>query len=153
MSDFAVLSYFLAIGGLLLFIITIMGLILYFLQAYGLYKMAEKLELENSWLAFLPFTNLYIMGQITGPFNLAGVEVRQPELVLPLLSLASVVLNGIPLIGLLASIAAAILGIGTLYFIFKRYNPTSAVLYTVLSVIIPPLGAVFVFQLRNNSSI
>lgn len=150
MSDFAAFSYFLALGGFVLFIFTILGLILYFLQAYGLYKMAENRGLENSWLAFIPVANLYIMGQLTGPFNLAGMELRQPELILPILTIVSIGLSGVPVLGAIANVLVIVLGIVALYYLFLRYIPSSAILYTILSVVFPPLGAIFIFRLRNN---
>lgn len=40
------------------------GIVLYLLQAIGLYKMGEKLQVSNAWLSFIPVANIYALGKI-----------------------------------------------------------------------------------------
>ena len=47
---------------LLSFLLFIVAVALYIIFSIGLYQMAKNAGLENSWLAFVPIAQMYIMG-------------------------------------------------------------------------------------------
>lgn len=57
----------------------IVGVILwigmFILQAFGLYAMAKKRNMEKPWMAFIPFANILYMGKIAGECKLFGRKV------------------------------------------------------------------------------
>lgn len=40
------------------------SLILYLLKAYGIYKIAKRLDIESPWIAFIPVVNVFTLGRI-----------------------------------------------------------------------------------------
>ena len=86
----------LAAGGLFAFLAgyavlsIIIGLAVYIYFALALMKMAEKAQVPNGWLAFIPIANLYIMTQIAG---------------VPWWTMLVILLGWIPVVGYLAVLA------------------------------------------------
>jgi len=54
-----------ALGGFIFVIIGI-GVAAYVLASLGLMKLAENRRIENPWLAWIPFGNLFILGKLVG---------------------------------------------------------------------------------------
>ncbi|MEN1760274.1 hypothetical protein [Anoxynatronum sibiricum] len=125
----------------------------YVLAALGLYTMAQKRNIENPWVAWIPVAQLYILGKVIRTLNIGGYEVPQVELVLPGIAIASAVLGMIPLIGTVISIAAAVVSLFALHKLYKLHRPDQAVLYLLLSIIIPFMGPVFIFLMRNDAPV
>jgi len=123
----------------------------YVFVALGLYTMAQRRNIENPWIAWIPVAQLYILGRVIRTLNIGGYEIPQVELVLPGIAIASAVLGMIPLIGTVISIAAAVVSFFALYKLYKIHRPDQAVLYLVLSIIIPFMGPVFIFLMRNDA--
>lgn len=127
-----------AFGIMLLFgfIVFLVGIALYVIHALALMKMATNRNIDNAWLAFIPFANFYIIGLLVGKQSLAGYEIDKPEFVLPLAALGGFMLTGLPLIGFFFSVVSIIAATLALFWIYKLYIPESAVLYTILSIVI-----------------
>ena len=49
-----------------IFLAVVVGLLFYVYFAYMLMKMADRLGVENSWFAFIPFLNYWLMTQMAG---------------------------------------------------------------------------------------
>lgn len=49
---------------------------MFLLQAFGLFAMAKKRNIEKPWLAFIPFANILYMGKIAGECKLFGRKVK-----------------------------------------------------------------------------
>ncbi len=121
----------------------------YFLFSFGLFTMAKKRNIENAWVAFIPFGQFYILGKLVAPLRFGETEVPNPPIVLLIAVLASFALNFIPLIGQLIALAVFVLVMFALYRLYEMYSK-NALLYTILSVI--GLFPIFVFILRNNKA-
>jgi hypothetical protein len=150
MSDAETLGL-LAVGGTVFLLTMLTGLILYLVYSFGLYKMAQKQGLENSWLAFVPIIQLYTLGKVIGELKILSYKIPQPEFVLPGSTIISIVLSQVPVIGLLINLAVIVLYVAAFYELYKKYKPASAVLYTVISFVIPFTLPFFVFSLRNEA--
>lgn len=151
MYDDSTLFAFLAIGGFLVFLFSIIGIVLYVLASVGLYKLAANRNIANPWLAFIPVANLYILGLLVKTIKLDSFEIPNLELVLPLGFIAAAILRRIPLIGWLANIAYLILTLITLYKLYKMYRSEQATLWLILSIVLPFMGPIFLFIMRNDT--
>lgn len=151
MYDDSTLFAFLAIWGFLAFIFIIIGIVLYILSAIGLYKLADNRNIANPWLAFIPVVNLYILGLIVKKLRFEAFEIPSPELVLPIGCIVAAILRSVPLLGWLAAVAYLLLMLLTLYRLYCIYRPVQAVLWLVLSIVLPFMGPIFVFIIRNDT--
>lgn len=131
-------------------LITLISVGLYILSALGLYKLAQNKGIENPWLAWIPVVNLYILGKIINNLKVWGYDIPYIEVVLPVGCLVVYLLNNVPVIGFIASLAYVILTLIVLYRLYRMYKPDSAVLWIVLSIIIPFIIPIFIFIIRNN---
>ena len=137
----------LALVGSMFIFFFIGGLVLYVLSSLGLMKIAQSKGIENPWLAWIPFANLYIMGKIVGPFKLI-MDISKPEVILPILFLCGV----IPLIGFLFSIAGTILYYGVLYNIYSQYKAKSAQTMLILSIVLFFMAPIYLFNIGQEVS-
>lgn len=153
MYDERALVTLLAVGGFIIFLLVILAIAMYIFMAVGLYRLAANRHIENPWLAFIPIANLYILGMLVGKLKIDSFEIPSLELVLPIGCVVTAVIKFIPLIGWLASIAYLILTILTLYKLYGMYRPQSAALWTVLSVVLPFMGPIFLFIMRNDTPV
>lgn len=62
------LEAFADIFGVLGFFGSFLSLALFVLKGFGLYRMAKSLGINNSWLSFVPFADLYILGSIASKY-------------------------------------------------------------------------------------
>ncbi len=134
----------------------IIGIVIYVLTALGLYKLAQKQNFENAWLAWIPFIQYYIIGKIVGEAKFGtAFTVPKLELILPLAPIAIWVVTIIPYLGLLiavlAAIAYAVLFIYSLYLLYMKYVPEQAMLYTILSAL--SLYWIFIFVIRDKDQV
>lgn len=139
---------------------SLIQLAIYVLSAFAFYKLAKIRCIENSWMAFIPFLSLYIIGYIgdTLKYNNRTVNSYLSQVplayALPLGSLVASVSGVIPLIGGLFGqlIQLAIfLGQILVYFlVFDHYaEANQRVLFTALS-IIPVVGPILIlYTLRG----
>jgi predicted PurR-regulated permease PerM len=158
-SDLAGLGAIMAFMGVFIFILLAVAVVMYIFSALALYKMASNRNINNPWFAWIPFLNLYLMGEIIDQrVYLGELEIPYAQLVLPLGSLAvgliSSLLGAIPYIGAIIAfilpIAWAIYVFAAVYRLYKLYKPGSAVLYLILSIIFSILQPIFMFTMRNN---
>ena len=146
-----------AMAGVVLLIYLVFLLGIYVLSQFGLYRMARHAGIPGAWLAFIPVGNGYITGLLAerAVFTYTGRQRRLAfwnlllqgiitglALLMIILSLGTSGSDGIYfIIGLavifsaILSIAAAIVYIYSLYYIFKDYAPDNAVLFTILGVV------------------
>jgi len=149
MNDSAGLAaFFAAVAGLGL-IIFFIAAVLWVLKSIGLAQMAENRGVENSWLAWLPVADLYIMGAIVEEMNLFGLQITNLGLWFPVICLLGGLLTGIPVLGFILFIALLIFQIAFIYKLFSMYTD-QAVVYTVISIFFAFLWPVFIFSLRNS---
>lgn len=145
------LGALLALGALATLLFTVIGLAFYVLKSIGLYTLANNRGIENSWLAWIPVADLYIMGLLVGEMDILNYHLDNLGLWCPVIFVGGAVLSRIPVLGVLIQLALFVFALYFLYKLFEKYT-SQAVLYTVLS-IIPGLFAIFLFIIRNNEMI
>jgi len=144
------MAAFIGIFSLLIIVLAIGS---YVLAALGLYTMAKRRNIENPWVAWIPVAQMYILGKLIRTLNIGSYEVPQVELVLPGIAIAGVVLGAIPLIGTVIAIASAVVSLFAIYKLYNMYRPDQATLYLILSIVIPFMGPVFLFLMRNDDPV
>lgn len=149
MRDSGLLALLSILAGFSL-IVAIGGIILYVLKSLGLYKLAANAGIQNPWLAWIPFCDLYLLAKITGNVKIASYEIPKLELVLPAGELAVILLSGVPVLGVILSIAFAVLCCFVIYKLYNIYRPSTAVLWLVLSIILPFMSPIFIFIIRDS---
>jgi len=139
-------------GGIFIILIVLaVALAAYIFLALALMGMAKNKGIENAWLAFIPFGNMFILGKILGTMDLFGQKIEQPELVLPVVTLASAVLSAIPVLGQLIAIASMVITLMAYYQLVERYKQGSGALYVILMIFVAPVGAYLLFTIRDNT--
>jgi len=144
---------FAALFGSFFILIFLIAIASYVLAALGLYTMAKNRNIENEWVAWIPVAQLYILGKVIGTLNIGGYEIPQVELVLPGIAVTGVVLGAIPLIGTIIAIGSAIVSLFALYKLYNMHRPDQAMMYLIVSIIIPFMGAVFIYMMRNDAPV
>lgn len=135
----------------------VVSLVYYIFTSLGLYKMAKSSNLENPWLAWLPFGNTFIIGSIVKEIDFIGQHITNLGIIYLLspfiVAIASCILSLIPILGWIASFALNILFlvfyVSVLYRMFKCFVGENATLYTILTLIIP-FGAPVCFMKAGN---
>jgi len=121
----------------------IAGIALYIFFAFSLYSLAKSRNVDMPWLAWIPIAQMYIIGKLVKSIRISNVEISSLEIVLPVAMLAYILLNSIPVLGLIISLAFLVSLILSLYELYRQYTPENAVVYTVLSVFVIPVPILF----------
>ncbi|MEW6066229.1 MAG: hypothetical protein ACOY3U_07160 [Bacillota bacterium] len=150
MSDVGALGLLFAISSLTIMITFIALGGLYLLFSYGLYRLADRAGVQNSWLAFIPFVQYYTMGKVIKEVRICNFVIPHLEWVLLLAPVVYAILAQIPFANILAGVACFLFYVIVTYHLFKKYSQ-NAVLMTVIGLLLPFMYAVFVFAIRNNA--
>ncbi|MDY0236474.1 MAG: hypothetical protein RBR71_10615 [Gudongella sp.] len=146
----ALFAFFAAFLGFIIFY----GLIAYIVSAIALKRMADKLSVENSWLAWVPIANVYILGKVAGDkLDLFGYQIDNLAIILLAGSVISGAISGIPVIGFLVAVAFAILSFATLYKIYLIFVPDSAMLYLILSIVLAIIAPFILYAASKKEPI
>lgn len=132
----------------------IISLGIYILSAFAFYKLGKLRGIQNSWLAFLPIFQLFIIGSIgdTLKYNNNALSQRLFNVplayVLPGAAMVASFSYMIPLIGGLVNLALSLaLFLGQVlvyYMVFDRYaSPNMTILFTLAS-LIPVVGPILI---------
>ncbi|WP_413381991.1 hypothetical protein [Alkalihalobacillus sp. 1P02AB] len=125
---------------------------LYLLLGFGLKRLSEREGLDNSWMAFVPFLNLYLIGLIAEKQSNQSWKQHIP-LAYPGLIVGSIILDFIPVIGFLLSIASLAFSIYVMFLLYERYS-SQAIPFTIFTVItFGILFPILIFILRNNEKL
>lgn len=159
-TSIAVLIQDLAQDNLALFLSMLIGVILlallsYVVESFSLIKLAKKVNVKNTWLAFIPVVRMYIYGKI------AFKDKIRPCL-LVLLNCVSIATLAITNSGFKDkwTLVIAVLNVfqwanvfltfHSLYKIYKKFSD-KAVIMLILSVLTDSIIApIFLFAIRNN---
>jgi len=134
---------------LLSFLLFIVAVALYIIFSIGLYQMAKNAGLENSWLAFVPIAQMYIMGKLIKEIKVKDFVIPSAELVLPIAFVVLILCGGIPLIGQLLALAGFVLYLAACYNVYLLYRPNNAVTYTIISILSVTVPFLF-YMMRND---
>lgn len=149
MTDYEVASL-LAVGFGTFFLLLSLFLIVYLFGAIGLYSMAKRANINNEWLAFIPFGNAYIVGELIDERLKWFTVGSSGGIKLLIICLGAIVLNLIPLIGNIVAILIGIFWIVVYYWLFEKYSESATIL-TVVNVITGGLAGAFItFALRKK---
>jgi hypothetical protein len=125
---------------------------LYIIGSLGLMRLAKNRGFEAPWLAWIPIGNLFLLGRLVNNIDMGSVNINKIYVVYPIMVVASIPLQFIPLIGW---VSASILGIALFVLeiliyikLYKMYSPRNYVLYTVLSVF--GFAPILFYEIRNN---
>ena len=162
----------LAVYALVMFAYSMLGLISYVLHSLGLYTIAKRRGIHNSWLAWLPFGNLWILGSISDQYQyVVKGKIRNRRKAMLWLSIPLIPVCFIWFVILIVSavsgsgfllVIAVLIGLFTMavtltvvqyiayYDLFTSCNRENAVLYLVLGIFIPVTLPFFVFACRKK---
>jgi hypothetical protein len=138
----------------LMFISTFL-IFFYLAMAIGLYRMALRKEEPNAWIAFIPFVQFYMIGQLLESVKIGNTEISKPNLsyLFVAIVLAPFILGEIPIIGGLLVIFSLIAWFVGFHYLFNRYSRFDVVL-TVLNVLTLGLASAFiVLAISSNEQI
>ncbi len=138
-----------AFVGMLFFILIFIAIAvtIYVFSSFALYKMAKNRGINNPWMAWIPFANMWIWGELGNYFYRLD---NAPKENLPILLLVFTLGGLIPIIGFASTIIALVLQYMVLYQIYKHTTPNNAVVFLVLSIIFPVTMPFFLFAQRNK---
>ena len=138
------LEVLIAALGIFVFFAIAISLVYYLFFAFGLKRMADRENLDKSWLAFIPIAQIYLMGKLVED------RVNIPNLPAWLLwgGLGTFLLIWVPFLNMIVSLAYMVLVIITYHKLFEKYSE-NAVLFTVLGLLLS-IQPFFIFAIRNN---
>jgi len=145
-------GYFISMAIIGVIIAAIIGIAFYVFYSYTLYRLAQRRNMEMPWLAWIPIAQMYVIGKLVKSVKISNFEIPSLEIVLPVAMLAYILLNGIPFLGLIISLAYVSLLLLSLYNLYMQYVPENAVVYTILSIFIIPVPF-FILKLSNMEPI
>ncbi|WP_303869496.1 DUF4190 domain-containing protein [Acetobacterium wieringae] len=160
-SFMAIMPVIMSVLGIILVVSLVIGLICYVFNSLGLYTMAKNRNLDNPWLAWIPLASSYLMGElINDDVSISTWHIPYAKLFLPLMGLALTVvmtiLGFIPYLGafmgIILSLALSFYYYAAQFWLYSIYDKDHRVLYLVLSIILPFLGPIFVFVIRNRDA-
>lgn len=155
-------------------------IVLYIFESIALYTIAKNRGIKNAFLSFIPVAEYYILGKVYDDISATmnkktGYAARM--VVLASFALASAVFAcvflgmsavigfaggeavmfifmAVPflLVQIGCTVALLIFTLISLYAVYKEYVPSNAVLFLVLSVIIPVTMPFLLFSIRNKKS-
>lgn len=135
-------------AGLFMLFLVILLLLGYIPFSLGLYRMALKCGIDNPWLAWVPFGNLYVMGLIIRELKFQSYDIPKPEIVLPAAAALNFVVGAIPFIGTLYAIALTVLMGLALYRLNSIFKKESAMLFTLLW-LVPLVGPFLILSVSQ----
>jgi hypothetical protein len=116
--------------------IILYGFIAYIVSSIALKRMADKMGVENSWLAWIPIANSFILGKVAGDkVVIFGNTIENLAIILLAGNAISFAGVSIPFIGFIIWIAFAVISISALYKVYLTFVPDSAMLYLILSIV------------------
>ena len=138
-------------------IVLLVSFVFYLFNGLGLYKMAKNAGLPNPWLSFVPIANNYLMGKLAERASWYGSGKTLPFAKIFLwgylgylaATLLAILLPPLYLFISFAGLALSVFVYIALYYIFKDYSPSNAVLFLILSILFG-LYPFFLFALRNR---
>lgn len=135
-------------AGLFMLFLVVLLLLGYIPFSIGLYRMAMKCGVENPWLAWIPFANLYVIGLIIRELKFQNYDIPKPELVLPAAAALNFIIGNIPFIGQLYGLAVLLLTGLALYRLNMIFKKDSALLFTLLW-LVPLVGPFLILSVSK----
>jgi len=153
---------------ILIGILFVCGIVSHFLMAYSLNRIAKRHGHPHPSIAWFPYAQNFLYADLIGKeIQIGSFQLRHfpvffvvaPVIWQWLSSILSSMSGILPpiillfyLLSLLMSCFFIVLKTYTLYLFFKKYKKDKAVLYTVLSAIVPFAGPIIFFIIRDTAS-
>lgn len=145
----------------------------YILSSLGLSTVAERRGIRNSWLAWIPFGNMWIIGSLSDQYQylvkgkiknrrkkLLALNIAMVVLYVVILfsAIISTILTGEPSVLIfiaavgffVAAVAMAVLQYMCYYDFFRSCDKSNGVLYLVLSIVVSVVMPFLVFACRKK---
>lgn len=149
MEDQSILAGFFALSFTFILIIVIWGIIAYVLTAFSLYTMAKNDGAEDGVLAFIPFLNSKVWGDLAKE-KLPNFLKEEAGWKIFGIYVLCFILSFVPILNVLATGVSLVLSIYLIYAILERYG-TNAVLFTIIHVITCSIFLpIHLFLIRNE---
>lgn len=109
--------------------------LVYAVCAYSLFVIGKRNNVKNSWLAFVPVFQYYIIGSICEEYQLLGVRIKRLEWTMCGLALIQILarfstVQGAGIIGLAVGIIIALI----MHKFFYLFSPEKAFIYALICV-------------------
>ncbi|QQK81548.1 hypothetical protein HUG20_17610 [Salicibibacter cibi] len=134
------------------------GIALYLLFAFGLFRLANRNEIANAWLAFIPIAQYYTLGMVVWDRVPAGFRDVLPWLMIGLaaaqipLMLVEFIFPPIIIVSMLLSFATLGLMMYALFEVFRKYSDQYVILLVFSIVTLGLVGIIATFVIRNNEA-
>ena len=159
------------IAGVIVFAVALwalLALVSFLFKGMGLYRIAKRIAFEDPWRAFIPYFSRYIFSEMVKKDVVIGKRSMKLKhysigymllnLIAGFLVLASFLFVFIPIVGwiitgmliLLIITASTIVEVFTVHRFFEEYQKDKAVLFTVISVLIPFSVGFILFFMKNK---
>ncbi len=138
-------------GALVFWIITgIYCLALYLWSGFSLYRIALNNNVPNPWIAFVPFFQYYIIGEICEEYTLWGFRIRSLKWVLPAFCILQTVLGIVDMLTfrVLSFLVRALIAL-ILHKFFTLFGVKRARLFAVLSLFGMLPIAIFLYWMKD----
>lgn len=131
-------------GMLLIYVLAFgLGIAMYILQSLGMYTIANRRSIKHPWMAWLPVTNMWILGSIADQYQyVAKGQVRNRRKALLGLNIAMIALYIVMMIIFVGMFVNTILSIPQI-----EYMPDSEALSLVLTPLLSMLGVALVLYI------
>lgn len=130
-----------------LFVILI-AIAVYVITAIGLYKIGARNGVKNSWLAFIPILQYYVVGSICEEYVLFGYRIKYLNWVMCIIMFFALMSGGSFSLNII-SLAATVLSLMILHKFFYLFNPQKAMVYTLLSLLGGIPIAIIIYILKD----
>lgn len=163
----------LVVLGVILLIVLLFSLVSYILGSLGMYAIAKRRGIRHSWLSWIPYGNVWILGSISDQYQyvvkgkiknrrkillaimIATVVPTVPIAIFEMLaagglSIAAVFIVAADILLVILSIVGAVFQHIAYYDLFRSCKPESATAFLVLEIIFPVTLPFFVFACRNQ---
>lgn len=126
----------------------------YLLQAIGLYKIAKENNIKRPWLAWVPFGQSFLLGEIVGNriwnFGYADWILCISEIIIVLIPIFFSLTLPVLIIYALFLLVRYCYYQTALNILYKMQDPDKSFLYLILGVLFPFLIPIWIFVLRNK---
>lgn len=142
-----------ALGGVLMVVVLVIALfylVFYCLQSYGVMKIAQRHNVQHSWLAWIPVANAYIYGKIAFKSTTKAAALFALK-VAPLTNILFLILGSdASSITNIFSFAYTIFLFYATYKIYKQMSDRAVMMLIFSALSGGTLIPIFLFAIRNN---
>ncbi|WP_078577737.1 hypothetical protein [Salipaludibacillus agaradhaerens] len=137
---------------IILIISLFVGALLFILLAFALRRIAVREERTHAWMAFVPFMNFYLLGEMARDESDKS-WMKEIPLILLFGSIVYLVFPIVPVIGMLYPLCFNGLILYASYLIFNKYSHSAMPLLIICIVTFGIAIPFILFAIRNNEQV